>query len=343
MMSHHWNLADLANYPFLDDAKHYIKENGPDPEKLLEGWGEMKNRAQERVLQSLKEGKVSNRALSDKILMEDELFSYPVARMLVSCIADNYLIRRYSLGEAERAAERLKGEDREIVLALGEELGIPAVPEGERVFVHFIDYLENTVNLKVSEWKLINQDLRQGWILLPISRYVRILKETIMLDIVRDLPITVTDPDLLAHFSEHINKIQSALNVFRADTDRLDMGRVEPGLFPPCIRYLVAQIKEGVNLSHDARFALTSFLHKTGLGKEEIISVFRESPDFREDLALYQIEHIIGEISGTEYTPPGCDHMITTGLCYKPDELCNRDWMTHPLTYYSVKKRNESE
>ncbi len=342
-MSRDWNLADLADYPFLDDAKRYIRENGPEPDKLLVGWGEMKNRAQERVLQSLKDGKVANRALSDEIMMEDELFSYPVARMLVSCIADNYLIRRYALGEAERIAERLRNEETEVILEIGEELGIPAVPKDEDILLYFVDYLENTVNLKVSQWKLINQDLRNGWVLLPISRYVRILKERIMLDIVRELPITVTDPDLLAHFSEHINKIRSALDEFRADTDRLDMGRVEPSLFPPCIRQLIVEIKEGVNLSHDARFALTAFLHKSGLGKDEIVSVFRESPDFREDLALYQIEHIIGEISGTEYTPPGCDHMATTGLCYKPDELCNRDWMTHPLTYYSTKKRAESD
>ncbi len=332
----------MAHYPFLDDAKDYIRERGPDPERLLEGWGDMKNRAQERVIQAVKEGKVLGRYLDDDIMKEDELFSYPVARMLVSCIADNYLIRRYALGEAERVADRLKLEDKEVLLALGEELRVPGIPRGDRIDVHFIDYLENTANLKTSGWKLVNQDLRKGRVLLPVSRYIRILKERVMNDMIDGLPIAVTDPDLLDNFRAHINKVQEALDEFRAETDRLDLGRVEPGLFPPCIRHLLAQIKEGVNISHDARFSLTAFMHKSGLGKGEIISVFSESPDFREDLALYQIEHIIGEISGTEYTPPGCDLMLTTGLCHNPDELCGRDWMTHPLTYYSVRKREGS-
>lgn len=331
--------AVLANYPFLHEAKEYIRDKGPDPESLLKGWGEMKNRALERVIQSLKNGKVANRSYNDLIDIEDELFSYPVARLLVSCVEDNYLVRRYALAEAERVAERMKTEDMDTVLDIGGSLGVPAEEGSGGVFVHFIDYLENTSGLRASEWKLVNQDLRDGRVLLSLNSYRRLLKERVMQEVLEGLPVTVTDPDLLSHFRDYITKITSTLEEFREGAEFTDMGHVEPELFPPCIKHMLSEMREGINLSHDARFSLTAFLHKIGLDKEGILNLFHESPDFREDLALYQIEHIIGDISGTEYTPPGCDLMITVGICYSPDNLCKREWMKHPLTYYSVKKR----
>ncbi len=123
----------------------------------------------------------------------------------------------------------------------------------------------------------------------------------------------------------------------------VDMGEVETELFPPCIKKLLAGQKEGENLSHEGRFSLTAFLKKVGLSEDEIIDIFREAPDFDVEMASYQIQHIIGEISGTEYTPPGCDTMKTNGICFNPDSLCEQEWMKHPLSYYSIKKKNQGE
>ena len=330
----------MANYPFLDDAKRYISEEGPGLERLLDELDEVVIRGENRVLEAIEHGKVNSRSLDDDIAREDELFSYPVARMLVSCIADNFLIRRYALGEAERISEQLGSEEPEDILKLGDELGIKGSIKGDTVCIYFIDYLENTVNLKGTSWKLVNQDMREGYVLISLSRYIRIIKEKVMLDIIDELPLPVND-EILMEFSQQIDMIQNKLNTSRANIEKLDFGRVESGLFPPCMKYMLAQQKEGVNLPHDARFALTAFLHKVGLDEDGILSLFSESPDFRADLATYQIQHIIGEISGDGYTPPGCDWMKTNGVCYNPDSLCERDWMNHPLTYYSVKKRGD--
>ncbi len=328
----------MANYPFLDEAKEYIIDKGPTLDDLQTELDEVVIRAETRVLEAIEDGKVASRSLEDDIQREDELFSYPVARMLVSCIADNFLIRRYALGEAERVSERLTSEETEVILVLGEELGIPGVLNNDTIFLSFIDYLENTTNLKGPSWKLVNQDLRDGQVLIKKSRYIRIIKENVMLNIIDELPVAVND-EILNVFSDYIENIQKRLESSRFKIESLDFGRVETNLFPPCMKYLLAQQKEGVNLSHDARFALTAFLNKVGLNEDGILQLFSESPDFRADLATYQIEHIIGEISGEGYTPPGCDWMKTNGICYDPDPLCNREWMGHPLTYYSVKKR----
>jgi DNA primase large subunit len=71
------------------------------------------------------------------------------------------------------------------------------------------------------------------------------------------------------------------------------------------------------------------------MSADEIIKLFGTSPDFDESKTRYQVEHITGKISGTEYTPPECDTMRTYGICIDADSLCKR--ISHPLSYYSKK------
>ena len=343
-----WSLEKMARYPFLEDSKKYIKEEGPSLEELLNDrmWGMVRIRGKERVLESIEEREVKIKNMSEDIDYEIELFSYPVSRILVSCVADPYLVRRYCLGEANRMHQELSKEESSDLIRLSNELGILDVEELDRADydfkVHFTDYLENTVNLKAKEWKLINQDVRDGFVYLKKIKYIRILKECISEKISKGLPKPIND-SLTNRFESEIKEIKHLLEETKSEIEEVDMGRVEFDLFPPCIKRLISLQNEGENLSHEARFAMTAFLHKSGLSEEEIISVFSKAPDFKEDLAKYQIEHIIGDLSGTEYMVPNCDTMKTNGICYDPDSLCEQEWMSNPLIYYSFKKRKSKE
>ena len=45
-------------------------------------------------------------------------------------------------------------------------------------------------------------------------------------------------------------------------------------------------------------------------------------------------------------TPPECSTMKTYGNCVNMDDLCKKDWLTHPLKYYKNKlkwKKKETE
>jgi len=88
---------------------------------------------------------------------------------------------------------------------------------------------------------------------------------------------------------------------------------------------MIQDIAAGINLPHSARFTLTSFLLKIGLSVEDIIKIYRSSPDFDESKTRYQVEHI----ASREYTPPSCSTIRTygncTGSCPNPG---------HPLTIY---------
>ncbi len=339
-----WSLKDLSKYPFLYDAKEYITENGPEIEELVESqlWAFSRRRGKKRVLQSLERGRVSIRDPKDEIEQEEELFSYPIARMLVSSIGDDYLRRRYILGEAQRIEEELSREDETKLKVLTHELGLDVDKKEDKFIIYFSDYLENTERLRSSKWKLVNQDIRDGYIYLEKKRLIRIIKEKIHDTIGEGLPAPTSDL-ILSRFSKELEEIKETLEEKREVVEEIDMGEVETELFPPCIKKFLAGQKEGENLSHEARFALTAFLKKVGLSQEEIVQIFQEAPDFDLDLASYQIKHIIGDISGTEYNPPGCDLMKTNNICYNPDSLCKKEWMNHPLSYYSIKKKNESE
>ena len=73
-----------------------------------------------------------------------------------------------------------------------------------------------------------------------------------------------------------------------------------------------------------------------GMTYDQLISIFSQSPDFDEGKSRYQIQHITGDINGTEgYTPPGCGTMKTDGIFSNPDNLCEK--VKHPLSYYRIK------
>ena len=99
--------------------------------------------------------------------------------------------------------------------------------------------------------------------------------------------------------------------------------------YPPCIRYLLSNIEAG--LPHSGRFTLVTFLHKIGYSIDDIVNLFRKTPDFNEKMTRYQVEHIVGLRGGrTEYMVPSCKKIKSYGFCF-PDELCKG--ITHPMQY----------
>lgn len=339
-----WSLDEMARYPFLRGAKDFITEKGPPLMDLVEkhGWSSVRMRGKGRILEAIHDGVISTKPLDGEIEQKKELFSYPIARIVVSCVEDNYLTRRYALGESERMIENIRNEDYETISEIGDELDVPSRFIDGNFVTDFTTYLEATDNLKSPEWKLVNQDLREGDVFLNKKRFTRILKEKLHTRLVEELPKPVND-QLIEGFSSQLSEIKGELEEAREEFEEIDFGEVESDKFPPCIKKLISEQNEGTNLSHEARFALTAFLFKIGFSLEDILNLFSESPDFRKDLALYQIEHITGKISGTEYAPPNCGTMKTNGICYNQDSLCKQEWMNHPLQYYSIKKSEEEE
>ena len=350
----------LARYPFLSQAKEYIMREAPPLDKLLLDplYYEIREKGFTRVRTALEEGRIPAAVLLDEDAILDEILSYPLARMLVSSVNDSFLVARYCLAEAKSASTNLERETLEFQLDMARDVGIEGVfnqkylpPEihqkiadadiskESEVVIDFIDYLKSSSSFNSPEWKMVNRELVHGYIALPGRTLIRIIEEKIRKRLLLELPLPVnrTITDALHEISAEIKmKTEEMKERFREE----DMGEFSTERFPPCISHLVSQIQANINLSHEARFFMASFLFHLGLDMPKVIAIFSQSPDFDASLAAYQLEHIRGDISGTKYTPPSCGTLKTNGICYKHDGLCRKEWMTHPLTYYRIKGKS---
>lgn len=331
----------MARYPYHSKTASYIKEHGPSLADLniARVYQSVRERGKQRVLEVLKNNAISDRAVISESEALQEILSYVVTRILVSCANDFYLIRKYALAEAVLMNDRLQNESTEVVLAVAEELGVSAGKEDSgapTIKIHVTDYLRHSTGFKSDEWKLVNQDLKNGQVLLNNRRFIRVLQNALRVKIESELPLPVND-EIIKSYGDEVNEIKSLVGSMKKSYEVKDFGKLDLGRLPPCLKQILAMMQAGENLPHIARFSITAFLHTVGVSVEEILKLFGQSPDFDPSIARYQIEHISGAGSGTEYVPPGCGKMKSYGICYNPDRLCAYDWMNHPLTYYRVK------
>lgn len=329
--------ARLSEYPFLTKAAEYVAGMDSTIDEILisRGYGMARSRAKSRVIQAIK-GEIRN---EDMGLDIPELLSYPIARILVSCIDDAFLVRRYALAEAKFANSRMGKEDDNILTEIGRDFNINASIAEKGFRIHFTDYIRGAAGMRALKWKLVNRRLESGYVNITKEQYARLLQEAIRVRILKALPLDV--PDMFCQaMADDIKEIRTCLEEIKKEFDEEGFGEVEPGDFPPCIIHLLSSAQGGVNLAHSARFALTSFLLNIGLSVDQVVQMFNVSPDFNEEMTHYQVDHIAGS-TGTSYKPPSCTTMITYGNCYNKDEICRI--IGHPLSYYRKKKKIQQE
>ena len=335
----------FAKYPFLRESSAYIKEKGPSLDDILRGreYGRVRARGKERVMEALEKGEISPRPTSTGADILIEVLSYPVARIIVSAVNDSFLTKRYALAEAVRAHRLLEAEKTGLAMEIAGELGFDAsVGDGDRIRLGFADYLHYSSAIRGSDWKLANQDFARGRVGLQRQRFVRLIQQAVQVKIEGELPFQLEKP-VRDIFREDAREIKGALETHKKTFRPDDIGKLSVINLPPCMRKLLAMAQKGENIPHQGRFALTSFLHTLGMSADQIIKVFSLSPDFDPKKSRYQVEHITGVISSTEYSPPECSTMKTYSICFEPDDLCKRDWMTHPLKYYRAKSRRRAK
>ena len=334
------NAKRLAMYPFLRESSEYIEEKNISLEELINGlaFEECRIIGKRRVLEAIEAGVITDHEMGTEITCLKEILSYPIARILVSCVGDPYLIRRYALAEAVKANHRLQNENLDFILHLAGQFNIGVNKYEDGVKIHFSDFLQNTAQLRSREWKLINQELDSGYVILNKRKLIRIVQQAIQKRIEQELPLPIND-DIIRAFKRSVIEIEEEIKKKKHKFEATDIGKIRITRLPPCMKHLLSMAQNGENISHSGRFALTSFLNAVNLSPEDIIKIFSTSPDFDESKTRYQIEHITGGISGTEYTPPECSTMKSYNLCIGADELCNKEWMKHPLTYYRLKGR----
>ncbi len=319
----------ISDYPFTQEAAEYVRGTGYSLTSLLEknSFKPIRSRAFERVEGAIS-GEIQDRQTSKDAEILAELLSYPMARVIISCLGDQLLVRRYALAEAKLAYSRMR-RDQEGILPIAEDLGIHPHGQNDPLKIHFSEYIHAAHRMRSPRWKLVNRDLDEGYLTITREELMRLMEEMVRDRVIKSLPLEV-DETVCKKLAEYIKPIKSELDVLKA-RQKVDLGKIEEGAFPPCIKSMLSQVSAGTNLGHSARFALTSFLLQINMSVEDVIALFNTSPDFDEERTRYQVEHIAGA-SGTKYKPPSCSTMTTYGNCPGEDELCKR--IRHPLSYY---------
>lgn len=318
----------VSDYPFTQEAAEAVRSRNISLESLLDKslFKTVRSRAAERLRGAIGDAIPEGRANSDAEQLF-ELLSYPLARVMVSCLNDPILMRRYALAEAKLAFKRMQDE-KEGLIILANDLGVN--PQGTGPWkIHFSEYIRAAHRMHSPKWKLTNRDLAGGYLTVTDVELKRLLEEAIREKVLKGLPISV-DEKICQGLEEYLAPIKRDLEDLKA-RQKVDLGEVKEGAFPPCIQKMLSEVARGVNLAHSARFALVSFLLQINMTPAEVIALFATSPDFDQERTRYQVEHIAGA-TGTRYKPPACATMATYGNCPGEDDLCRR--VRHPLSYY---------
>jgi DNA primase large subunit len=332
---------ELSHFPFLKKAQGLIRSRFSSLDILLSTEkGEMLvSLAQARIRDAIRIKKTFTPEVTE--WPEDEIASYALARIIVSCMNDRQLIDRLTRYEAERAYYFLvnevdwnqnyltgEGEYSRLWITIAEELGIRIAQDQMPV----ADYVELVSALHDDRFRLVNRRVSKGYVNIRKNEQYELLREKVRVLLRRDLPHRVPKPicELLEPKSEQIKKTYQEQMVRQ-------FGTVEERAFPPCMQALITALSSGTNLTHAGRFSLTAFLHNIGMDTTAIAQLYARAPDFDPEKTMYQVEHITGRGgAGTEYTTPACAAMQTTGLCIHRDHLCEK--IGHPLSYYKIKK-----
>jgi len=335
-------VREFARYPFVRGASEFVRNSKVELGDLLghSAFSQARMRGKKRVLDAIEKASVDDNSMATEEDRLQEVLSYPMARILVSCVGDGFLIRRYALAEAKTAYDRMQTERVETLMEIAVELGVAATLVDDLPSMHFTDFLRFTSGLRSKEWKLVNTEVKEGMVSLPKVKFARVLEQALHDKLEDELPLPVTKA-MLDGLRSDVSELKMLAEQMKDRYQTEGFGEVDVESFPPCMKRLVAMAQAGENISHPGRFALTSFLFNIGLPREEIMKIFAGSPDFDEAKTRYQIDHITGEISGTTYTPPECSTMRTNAVCYNPDDLCRLDWVKHPLIYYRAKLRRK--
>ena len=339
--------GDIANYPFTREASEYVTTlnlsinelSSPDYIRIVE-------RSEQRIDDALIYGIVKT---PDPLENDIEIFSFPVAVLLIAKINNEYLKRRYALAEAVRAYEVLIGDDNSKIVEIARTTfgWKTRIGHGNRFILSLVDYLRNSTNFHDNKWKLINRRLVEGEVLLGKNEFARLLQEEIrkhIESVIDKSPKNIELNASLLQVSERINQILAQ----RRKEAQIELPKnAVISAYPPCIKKLYDSLLTGGHVSHMGRFTLTSFLLNIGMKTDDLTKLYTSFSDFDEEQTRYQIKHIAGETgSRQKYKPPQCSTLKTHNLCINTDKLCTR--VRHPLSYYErklelVKKTSEEK
>lgn len=327
-------LVFAQQFPFSQAAKRVLMENSFSLEKTPES---VIKRAALMCSASAKGEQYIQEHLSNSPeLLVQEIQAFPVVKIFLSAINRFDLFDRFAELIANSAFFYLTNAKKreEALLELANDLNVKfELHSGELFFVRIsvMDFLQ--AGFKEDFMKLVNQPVENGMVFLPENDFARFLSEIAREKIRESLPADIKGvPKTLLDISRQL-KEQLVFRQKKAFSMAF-AGKASPTAFPPCIAKLYDDLVEGKNVNHAGRFNVTTFLVAIGMPAEQIINLFRKTPNFSEKLSRYQVKRIAGN-GKPKYASSSCTKMRSYGLC---NAHCQ---VSHPLQFYEKELKNK--
>jgi DNA primase large subunit len=313
--------AYLAKYPFLNEAAEYIHQTCFNLDDLNRPeLGHIVERASNRIRNEIFHGK------PDYTLerYEVEILTFLVGILIIKAINSDTLTKKHCLCEAIRAENFLvrdlkaQGERSNRIFLIfkvfNELLKMDVFPSSKYQLPMFevkvTDYLKRSHLFHEQEWKLANRLVHEGRVFLDPDETVRLIRSEVanlLLQRIRQM----NPSHIPATIREHASILKSSIPVAGPKVD------YAPLAYPPCIDHALDQMEAGENLPHSARVMLATYMLAIGKNIDEIVSLFKNAPDYDEMVSRYQVEHLAGERgSRIRYLVPSCAKLRNDGLCY---------------------------
>ena len=339
----------ILDFPFLfREPISYLKKN-----RLIEHVGSLweaaeiyglANRIRQIITENLKPTHVHEQ---HKLEPPQEIIAFHNSLLIIAWLKNPIITKRFSLNIAKKSMVLLKKVDDNTLVMISRLLGVRLEKQvGEKMVKIFLkisqpehfymifqfslplkEYLELTKRFWGDpNWKLVNQMVQNGRVYLDRQKVLRLLEEKIanhVEELIKRYQEIIGEseslPSPLQSIGEEIKKIVAEELKQRIDKSSLSgfvPGKIVYNAFPPCMKKIFLEAKEGGNLSHHQRFAIATFMIRLGASADEIVDIFRNTPDFNEKITRYQVEHLMGSRGGgKKYSPYSCSTMKTLGLC----------------------------
>lgn len=331
----------MIKYPFLPQARQHIAKNELEFQAIAE-LPLIRERAKQRVSAAF----MISHYLSEKpnIDYEIEIASFPVAILYVAGAGDRSLIERFALVEAQQVNRYLMEEkNQDVILEIAKTFKWNVqIDNSHRLYLHFEKFIENAIRGRLThslKWKLVNRELKNGWVGLTPFELARLLQEEVKKRI--EEAATREVKSIPPELQNDIDELKDSFLKMKPHLEEFDqIVHAQESEYPPCITGFMKRASQGQHLSHVERFTLVTYLLHQKISIDSIVNLFSNVSDFKEDKTRYQIEHLAGLKSGMgqPYVTYNCSTLQTHGVCPKPnDSICR--YIRNPLTYHLKKQR----
>jgi len=332
-------LLFAQTFPYSEKAKQKIKESNLSidniGDNIIRRAALMVSRAHSGKPYSLESTNPSKEQL------EVETFAFPIAKIFASLMKAPNMTHLLSAQVKKNTFSALMASKapKELCLELADDFNLKYSFSDDKdyfVVLTVLEYLQ--IRFTDDEMKLVNKSVEGGKVFLNLNDFARFLSEKAYVKVFDSLPIP--KESIPQKFVALARSIDSQLTVIdKKEFDLKIEGKMDPNLFPPCMKLLYADQLAGKKLSYTARLSLASFLFQLGMQKTEMMAMLAKSPDFKQHIAQYHLERIFER----QLSAPGCKKLAEYGLRVKE---CDRECKSvHPIKYYMrmLRLRNRSK